>query len=96
MIDRVRQDEAREVQKGHFDPYQLDPSHVLEPPTSFGEIMRKTGPGMVLAAVSLARAEAHAVLGAVVNQVTTLKCGQPGRRPRNTTRGLTSLPLMFS
>jgi Mn2+/Fe2+ NRAMP family transporter len=50
MIDRVRQDEAREVQKGHFDPYQLDPSHVLEPPTSFGDIMRKTGPGMVLAA----------------------------------------------
>jgi cytochrome P450 len=45
---------------------------------------------------SLARAEAHAVLGAVVNQVTTLKCGPPGRRPRNTTRGLTSLPLMFS
>ncbi len=43
-------DEATEVQKGHFDPYQLDPSHVLEPPTSFGEIMRKTGPGIVLAA----------------------------------------------
>jgi Mn2+/Fe2+ NRAMP family transporter len=43
-------DEAREVQLGHFDPYQLDPSHILEPPTRFGEIMRKTGPGMVLAA----------------------------------------------
>lgn len=43
-------DEAREVQLGHFDPYYLDPSHILEPPTSFGEIMRKTGPGMVLAA----------------------------------------------
>ena len=43
-------DEATEVQKGHFDPYQLDPSHILEPPTSFGEIMRKTGPGIVLAA----------------------------------------------
>jgi len=50
MDDHVRKDEAREVQMGHFDPYQLDPSHVLEPPTSFGEIMRKTGPGMVLAA----------------------------------------------
>src|SRR5882724_2841766 len=50
MLDHVRQDEAREVEKGHFDPYQLDPSHVLEPPTNFGEIMRKTGPGMVLAA----------------------------------------------
>ena len=43
-------DEATEVQKGHFDPYQLDPSHILEPPTSFVEIMRKTGPGIVLAA----------------------------------------------
>jgi Mn2+/Fe2+ NRAMP family transporter len=43
-------DEAREVQLGRFDPYQLDPSHILEPPTSYGEILRKTGPGMVLAA----------------------------------------------
>ena len=43
-------DEAREVQLGHFDPYKLDPSHILEPPTSFGEIVRQTGPGIVLAA----------------------------------------------
>lgn len=43
-------DEAMEVQKGHFDPYQLHPDHILEPPTSFGEIVRKTGPGIVLAA----------------------------------------------
>jgi len=50
MHDHARTDEAREVERGHYDPYQLDPSHVLEPPTSFGEIMRKTGPGMVLAA----------------------------------------------
>jgi Mn2+/Fe2+ NRAMP family transporter len=50
MNDTAKVDEAREVQLGHFDPYKLDPSHVLEPPTSFGEIMRKTGPGMVLAA----------------------------------------------
>jgi Mn2+/Fe2+ NRAMP family transporter len=42
--------EAREVQLGHFDPYQLDPSHILEPPTSYREILRKTGPGIVLAA----------------------------------------------
>jgi cytochrome P450 len=45
---------------------------------------------------SLARAEAHAVLGAVVNQVTTLECAKPSRTPRNTTRGLTSLPLIVS
>jgi len=42
--------EALEVQLGHYDPYRLDPSHILEPPTGFGEIMRKTGPGIVLAA----------------------------------------------
>lgn len=39
-----------EISRGPLDPYQLDPSDVLEPPTSFREIMRKTGPGMVLAA----------------------------------------------
>jgi len=38
------------VQRGELDPYALDPADVLEPPVSFGEIMRKTGPGMVLAA----------------------------------------------
>jgi manganese transport protein len=43
-------DEATEVQKGHLDPYRLDPSHVLEPPATFMDIMRQTGPGMVLAA----------------------------------------------
>jgi len=45
-------DETSEVQRGHLDPYQLDPSHIVEPPTAFGEIMRQTGPGMVLAASS--------------------------------------------
>jgi Mn2+/Fe2+ NRAMP family transporter len=50
MNQEVATDEAREVQLGHFDPYQLDPKHVLEPPTSFGEIVSQTGPGIVLAA----------------------------------------------
>jgi len=45
---------------------------------------------------SLARAEAHALLGAVVDRVTTLECGTPARKPRNTTRGLTSLPMAVS
>jgi Mn2+/Fe2+ NRAMP family transporter len=49
-MSSVTADEASEVQRGHFDPYQLDPTHILEPPTGFGEIIRKTGPGMVLAA----------------------------------------------
>ena len=50
MTNPSRHDEARAVQEGLLDPYQLDQSHVLEPPTTFGEILRKTGPGIVLAA----------------------------------------------
>jgi cytochrome P450 len=42
---------------------------------------------------SLARAEAQAVLGAVVDRASALECGEPGREPHNTTRGLASLPL---
>jgi manganese transport protein len=42
--------EAKQVRRESFDPYRLDPAHILEPPTSFGAIVRKTGPGMVLAA----------------------------------------------
>src|SRR5262245_52682903 len=38
------------ARQGAFDPYALDPNDVLEPPKTFGEIMRKTGPGIVLAA----------------------------------------------
>jgi len=50
MEPKAALDEALEVELGHFDPYKLDPGHVLEPPTGFGEIARKTGPGIVLAA----------------------------------------------
>ncbi|HEV7862846.1 MAG TPA: cytochrome P450 [Acidimicrobiia bacterium] len=42
---------------------------------------------------SLARTEAHAVLTALVNQVTTMECGEPVREPHNTTRGLAGLPM---
>jgi cytochrome P450 len=45
---------------------------------------------------SLARTEAHAVLTALVNQVTTLECGEPVRKPHNTTRGLHGLPMTVS
>lgn len=38
------------ARQGAFDPYALDPNDVMEPPRTFGEIMRKTGPGIVLAA----------------------------------------------
>ena len=42
---------------------------------------------------SLARTEAHAVLTALVNQVTTMECGEAVREPHNTTRGLAGLPM---
>jgi cytochrome P450 len=44
----------------------------------------------------LAREEAHAVLRALVDQVTTLECGEPVWAPHNTTRGLASLPMEIS
>src|SRR5574341_1151494 len=60
--------EAAEVQKGHFDPYQLDPSHILEPPTQMGEILKKIGPGIVLSASIVGSGEliATTTLGAKV------------------------------
>lgn len=45
---------------------------------------------------SLARTEAHAVLTALVNQVTTMECGEPVREPHSTTRGLAGLPMQIS
>jgi cytochrome P450 len=42
---------------------------------------------------SLARAQAQAVLSAVVERARTLECGTPTREPRNTTRGLSRLPM---
>jgi cytochrome P450 len=45
---------------------------------------------------ALARAEAHAVLTAMADQARTLECGTPSRRPGNTTRGLSSLPMSVS
>jgi cytochrome P450 len=45
---------------------------------------------------SLARTEAHAVLSALVSQVTTLECGEPVREPHSTTRGLAGLPMQIS
>jgi cytochrome P450 len=44
----------------------------------------------------LAREEAHAVLRALVEQVTMLECGEPVWMPHNTTRGLHSLPMEIS
>jgi Mn2+/Fe2+ NRAMP family transporter len=49
MNDRAA-DEAAEVETGHVDPYQLDPTHTLEPPVGLANILKKIGPGIVLSA----------------------------------------------
>ena len=43
-------DDAGAIDKGRFDPYQLDPSRILEPPTAIPEILKKIGPGIILSA----------------------------------------------
>lgn len=56
------------VEKGHLDPYALDPKDILEPPTKFGEIIKKIGPGIVLSASIVGSGEliATTTLGAKV------------------------------
>ena len=39
-----------DIKTENFDPYHLDPRDVKEPPTEFGAIMKKIGPGIVLSA----------------------------------------------
>jgi len=52
----------------HFDPYALDPNDVLEPPVGLVNILRKIGPGIVLAASIVGSGEliATTALGAKV------------------------------
>lgn len=60
--------EAKALQKGHYDPYQLHPEQIMEPPQGLGNILRKIGPGMVLAASIVGSGEliATTTLGARV------------------------------
>ena len=50
----------------HTDPYRLTPEDVVEPPTTFGQIFRRIGPGMILAAAIVGSGEliATTTLGA--------------------------------
>jgi manganese transport protein len=54
--------------RAHFDPYHLDPRDILEPPVGLGNILRKIGPGIVLAASIVGSGEliATTALGAKV------------------------------
>mgnify|MGYP002622214368 FL=1 len=62
---------VREVERGHLDPYALDPKDVLEPPTRMGDILKKIGPGIVLSASIVGSGEliATTTLGAEVGYV---------------------------
>ncbi len=68
MSEPSARQEARQVEKGHFDPYQLDPSHVLEPPQAVRDIVKKIGPGIILSASIVGSGEliATTTLGAKV------------------------------
>jgi manganese transport protein len=60
--------ESSETQKGLFDPYQLDPAHILDPPIRMVEILKKIGPGIILSASVVGSGEliATTTLGAEV------------------------------
>ena len=59
---------ADSAPKPNLDPYRLDPDDILEPPQTLGEILRKIGPGVVLAASIVGSGEliATTALGAKV------------------------------
>ena len=57
-----------DIKTANFDPYYLDPRDVMEPPTEFGKIIKKIGPGIVLSASIVGSGEliATTTLGAEV------------------------------
>lgn len=59
---------APSVDKSHADPYKLDPADVRDPPTEFGAMLKKIGPGIVLSASIVGSGEliATTTLGAEV------------------------------
>jgi Mn2+/Fe2+ NRAMP family transporter len=60
--------QSRNPAAAHLDPYRLDPEDILEPPVGLGNILRKIGPGIVLAASIVGSGEliATTALGAKV------------------------------
>ncbi|MDQ3260595.1 MAG: Nramp family divalent metal transporter [Pseudomonadota bacterium] len=57
-----------DIKTANFDPYYLDPRDVMEPPTEFGKIIKKIGPGIILSASIVGSGEliATTTLGAEV------------------------------
>src|SRR3569832_1645738 len=60
--------EALSAEQISKDPYQLDPAAVAEPPTALRDILKRIGPGIILAASIVGSGEliATTVLGAKV------------------------------
>jgi len=60
--------QSRNAAAAHLDPYRLDPEDILEPPVGLRNILRKIGPGIVLAASIVGSGEliATTALGAKV------------------------------
>ena len=54
------------MERDEADPYRLTPADVLEPPRSLPDILRRIGPGMILAAAIVGSGEliATTTLGA--------------------------------
>lgn len=85
IFGSANRDERHYPDPDHFDVRRNPQDHV-----GFGHGIH------ACVGAPLARAEAHAVLTALVNQVATLECGEPVREPHNTTRGLAGLPMEVS
>src|SRR5436309_2012412 len=82
LIASANRDERHYPDPDHYDVRRDPHDHI-----AFGHgIHSCVGSG-------LARTEAHAVLAALVDRVTTMECGEPAREPHNTTRGLAGLPM---
>ena len=85
LLASANRDERHYPDPDHYDVRRDPHDHV-----SFGHGIHSC------VGSSLARTEVHAVLTALVDQVTTLECGEPVREPHNTTRGLAHLPMNVS
>lgn len=85
LLGSANRDERHYADPDHFDVRRNPADHV-----AFGQGIH------LCVGAPLARAEIAATLNALVQQASTLECGEPLRRVNNTTRGLERLPVSAS
>jgi cytochrome P450 len=85
LLGSANRDERHYPEPDRFDVHRNPADHV-----AFGHGIH------LCVGAPLARAEVAATLNALVQQVSTLECGEPVRRVNNTTRGLERLPVSVS